>query len=88
MLPRHLRIFLALAQSIKFSRIAEQFDVTQPALRKLVKDLEQALGVVLFERSTRSMQLTVEGAKLLPVVGQLVEQYDGNLVVMQRFGDP
>lgn len=82
--PRHLRIFLALAQSLNFSRTAEQFYVTQPALSKLVKDLEQALGVVLFQRSTRSVQLTVEGANLLPVARQLVDQYDGGMAVMQR----
>lgn len=82
--PRHLRIFLALAQSLNFSRTAEQFYVTQPSLSKLVKDLEQALGLVLFQRSTRSVQLTMEGAHLLPVARQLVEQYDSGLAVMQR----
>lgn len=82
--PRHLRIFLALAQSLNFSRTAEQFYVTQPSLSKLVKDLEQALGLVLFQRSTRSVQLTMEGAHLLPVARQLVDQYDSGLAVMQR----
>ena len=42
------------------------------------------MSVVLFRRSTRSVQLTGEGANLLPVASQLVDEYDGGLVVMQR----
>ena len=57
--PRQLRIFLSLAQSLNFSRTAEQFFVTQPSLSKAVKDLEEELGVPLFERSTRSVRMTL-----------------------------
>ena len=82
--PRQLRIFLALAQSLNFSRTAELFFVTQPSLSKLVKDLEAALGVVLFKRSTRSVQLTAEGVNLLPIARQVVGEYDSGVAAMQR----
>lgn len=81
---KHLRVFLALAQSLNFSRTAEEFYVTQPALSKLIKDLEEELGVTLFLRSTRSVKLTVEGANLLPLAHQVVVDYDGGIASMRR----
>ena len=42
--PRHLRMFLALAESLNFSKTAEQLFMTQPSLSKAIRDLEAALG--------------------------------------------
>lgn len=81
--PRQLRIFLALAQSLNFSRTAEQFFVTQPSLSKAVKDLEAELGVPLFERSTRSVRLTPAGEQLVPMARRIVGEFDTGLQHMQ-----
>ncbi len=82
--PRQLRLFLALAQSLNFSRTAEQFHMTQPALSKIVKDLEGILGVALFERTTRSVRLTTEGAGLIALATRVVADFDSGLAAMQR----
>ncbi|WP_244788540.1 LysR family transcriptional regulator [Cupriavidus pauculus] len=81
--PRQLRIFLSLTQSLNFSRTAEQFFVTQPSLSKAVKDLEEELGVPLFERSTRSVRLTLAGEQLVPMARRIVGEFDTGLQHMQ-----
>lgn len=82
--PRHLRIFVVLAQSLNFSRTASQFCITQPSLSKAVKDLEDILGVALFERSTRSVRLTPSGIELLPLATQLLQELDGGLQQLRQ----
>ncbi|WP_454056482.1 LysR family transcriptional regulator [Cupriavidus sp. Marseille-Q8015] len=81
--PRQLRIFLALAESLNFSRTAQQFFITQPSLSKAVKDLESELGVALFERSTRSVRLTPAGDQLVPMARRVIGEYDTGLRQMQ-----
>ena len=77
--PRQLRIFLSLAESLNFSRTAQQFFITQPSLSKAVKDLETELGVALFERSTRSVRLTPAGEELVPMARRVIGEYDTGL---------
>ena len=52
--PKQLRMFLALSESLNFSKTAEQLFMTQPSLSKVIRDLEATLGLALFERTTRS----------------------------------
>jgi DNA-binding transcriptional LysR family regulator len=85
--PRQLRIFLALAESLNFSRTAEKFFVTQPSLSKAVKDLEDALGVVLFERSTRSVRLTAAGERMTSLARRVVGEFDTGLQRLQGLAD-
>lgn len=56
-----LKYFLTLCKTKNFSRAAEEMYVTQPTLSQQIKRLEQELGVVLFDRSTRNVQLTEAG---------------------------
>lgn len=77
--PRQLRIFLALAESLNFSRTAEQFFVTQPSLSKAVKDLEDELNMVLFERTTRSVRLTPAGERMTSLARRVVGEFDSGL---------
>lgn len=58
---RQLRAFLALAQHRNFTRAAQLCHLSQPAFSALVRTLEEALGARLFDRDTRSVQLTPEG---------------------------
>lgn len=62
---RHLRYFLGVAEARSFSRAATRLRVTQPALSRQIRDLEQELGLRLFDRSRRQLDLTPEGADLL-----------------------
>jgi LysR family transcriptional regulator, carnitine catabolism transcriptional activator len=58
---RQLRAFLALADSRSFTRAAAQSHLSQPAFSALIRALEEQLGLRLFDRTTRSVELTVEG---------------------------
>ena len=61
---RKLRYFAAVAEHRHFGRAAEQLYIAQPVLSRQVRALEQDLGCALFERTTRSVQLTPAGRLL------------------------
>lgn len=63
---RELRYFLAVARFGSFSRAAEHLNITQPALSRQLKKLEEELGALLFVRSHQGVELTESGAMLLP----------------------
>ena len=58
---RHIDAFLALAAQRNFTRAAAQCHLSQPAFSALIRALEDALGLRLFDRSTRHVALTAEG---------------------------
>lgn len=81
--PRQLRMFLALSESLNFSKTAERLFMTQPSLSKVIRDLEAGLGLALFERTTRSVQLTAGGARLATIARTIVGEYEAGLQRMQ-----
>ena len=58
---RQLRAFVALADQRNFTRAAQRCHLSQPAFSTLIRTLEEAVGARLFDRDTRSVQLTPEG---------------------------
>ncbi len=60
---RHLRYFVAVAAHGSFNRASQTLHLTQPALSRQVKDLEDELGVPLFERGKNSVKLTDAGER-------------------------
>lgn len=62
---RHLRCFLAVAEELHFARAAEKLHIEQSPLSRAIKELEEDLGVRLFERNTRSTRLTRAGKLFL-----------------------
>lgn len=61
-----LRAFVTVAKVGHVTRAAEQLHLSQPAVSKQIKALEQELGVLLFERHSGGVALTREGQRLLP----------------------
>ena len=70
----HLEVFYAVARHLNFSRAAEELYISQPAVSKHVKDLEKDLGVDLFRRNGRRVELTD--------AGRLVYDYAGHALVL------
>lgn len=66
------RQFAAVAEELHFGRAARALHMTQPPLTQAIAQLERLLGVRLFERSKRSVQLTAAGEALLPQVHELL----------------
>jgi DNA-binding transcriptional LysR family regulator len=68
-----LRLFVSAANTLNFSRTAEQFFISQPAVTHSIKILETALGVKLFNRTSRKISLTAEGLESLPYAVRALE---------------
>jgi LysR family glycine cleavage system transcriptional activator len=71
-----LRAFEAVARRSSFSAAAEELHLTQPAISRQIKGLEDELGAPLFLRATRSVELTVAGTQLLRGVIPLLQRLD------------
>lgn len=63
---KQLRLFAAVARHGALSRAAEEVHLSQPALSLQLKSLQESLGLELFRRTQRGMELTPAGRKLLP----------------------
>jgi DNA-binding transcriptional LysR family regulator len=73
---RSLRHFLAVADTLNFSRAAERLHRSQPSLSRSIRELEIEFGVSLFERTGRRVALKPEGELLLAQARHLVEDAD------------
>ena len=85
---RQMRYFEALAQHRHFGRAADACAVSQPALSVQIKELEEALGVQLVERSARQVRLTSLGEDLASRVRGILRSVDelGELARASRDG--
>jgi len=70
-----MRCFMTLAQTLNFTKAAEQIYLTQQAVSHSIAALEQELQLQLFERNTRSVRLTPEGASLYAFLNRVGGEY-------------
>lgn len=73
---RQLRYFEALAQHGHFGRAAEACAISQPALSQQIRDLEESLGLLLFERGPRQVRLTAFGEDFAPRARDILRSVD------------
>ncbi|WP_426222276.1 LysR substrate-binding domain-containing protein [Psychrobacter sp. DWR1-2-3] len=71
---RQLSAFVSVADNGSFTRASEQMHLTQSAVSGLIKELESSLGIVLFDRTTRQLSLSVVGHHLLPQARRILNE--------------
>lgn len=73
---RHLRCFLAIAETLSVTRAAQRLSVSQPAVSRALQQLEQELGLRLVDRSTHHLALTPEGRTFQEKAAAAVAAFD------------
>ncbi len=73
---KHLATFVAVAEELNFHRAAERLATTQPAVSRMVQELEARLSVMLLERTTRSVRLTEAGRYLLAEARDILQRME------------
>jgi DNA-binding transcriptional LysR family regulator len=80
---RHLRSFSAIAETLNFSKAAVRLHITQPALSRQMRDLEEELGQNLFDRLNNGVRLTAAGRELLVGARRVLKLSDAMLAKMR-----
>jgi LysR family cyn operon transcriptional activator len=84
---RHLRYFLALAEARSFTHAAERLNVTQPTLSHQIKQLETAIGAILFERRAKDVELSEAGRLFRPYCERMLKELElGTLALTELEG--
>jgi len=81
---RHLRYFLAVAEELHFTRAAERLQIAQPALSQQIRKLESEVGVALFHRTKRLVELTAAGQAMVRPARQALTEASTAVEVAQR----
>ncbi len=74
---RQLRYFVAVAEELHFGRAADRLHMSQSPLSRAIRELERDVGVVLFVRTTRRVELTGAGSVLLERARRALAEIDG-----------
>jgi DNA-binding transcriptional LysR family regulator len=85
---RPLRYFVAVAEELSFARAAERLGIASPPLSRAIAQLETQLGVSLFERTTRRVELTPAGRALLDEARPALDALDAAARRAQRAAGP
>jgi DNA-binding transcriptional LysR family regulator len=83
---RHLRYFLAVAETLHFSKAAAQLRMAQPPLSQQIRNLERILGFPLFDRTTRGVRLTRVGQYFTDCARNTVKKLQDDVEMARRLG--
>lgn len=81
---RHLRYFVAVAEQRNFTRAAEKLFIAQPPLTRAIKQLEEEIGVELFIRKARGLELTSGGIYFLAHAQQILDKLEATIIDTRR----
>ncbi|SEI66530.1 LysR family transcriptional regulator [Paraburkholderia diazotrophica] len=81
---RQLRYFVAVAEERNFTRAAERLNMTQPPLSRQIQQIEDSVGLALFERGARPLKLTEAGRVFYAQAKRLLEESDELLPLTRR----
>ena len=84
---KHLSTFMSVADNASFRKAAEQIHLSLPAVSMQIKQLEEHIGVALFQRTTRKVELTPEGEQLLISGRKAMSEIDVGLARIQHAAD-
>ncbi len=76
---KHLRAFVSIARDNSFSKAATSLNISQSALTSAINNLEIEIGIRLFHRTTRFVELTEQGRNFLPTAHRLLEELDTSI---------
>ena len=81
---QQLRYAIGIAKVGSFNKAAENLFISQPSLTAAIRDLEEEIGIVIFNRTSRGVSLTVEGEEFIAQASQLYHHYE---TVLERYSD-
>lgn len=81
---RHIRYFLAIAETGSFTKAADRLHVTQPTLSHQIKQLEQLVGTVLLERNTKETELTAAGRMFKPYCERILKEIEQSALAISE----
>ena len=81
---RHLKYFVAVAEELHFGRAAAKVQITQPVISDQIRRLEQELGVKLFFRTKRTVQLTEPGKIFFEEVKEILQRVEKAVSAVQK----
>lgn len=81
---QQLRYVVAVADSKSINKAAESLFITQPSLSNALKELENELGITIFSRNNRGIEITPDGDEFLGYARQMLEHYE---LIEERYAD-
>lgn len=84
---RQMKVFLAVARDRNFSRAGARVGLSQPAVSRSIRELEEQLGLRLLDRTTREVELTEAGIKLSGALERLLDELENALLEARSAGE-
>ncbi|KUO49875.1 MAG: LysR family transcriptional regulator [Desulfitibacter sp. BRH_c19] len=72
----HLKYFLAVAKSQSFTKAAQNIHISQPSISKMIRDMEEEMGVLLFHRDRKQVILTDAGQAVYQQTQEIITSFD------------
>lgn len=80
-----LQVFLSVAELRSFTDAGRALNVSQPALSRTIRQIEEGVGARLFDRDTRNVELTPAGRELAPIARRILGEFEGAFSELAQF---